>query len=225
VIVTKQEAAIGVLTLEWPPEQVKDEEDRPGNLTNIETVDFRLKIEIVRGSIRDRFQAEDPALIPCFVEAAKKLEARGVKAIVGDCGMMATYQRVVASAVSVPVVTSGLILVPLVYQMLGEKKRIGIITPHSELAEKHFNAVGWSSNDIPIVLKVTRIERDTLLKAVKDLVIQSPDVGAFVAECTLIPPYSRAIQKATGLPIFDIVTITRMLYDAVNPPDYNHEMQ
>ena len=219
----KSEVAIGVLNLDAVSERVKQEEDTPGCLRNDETFDFRLKRETVRGSIRERFQAEDPELIPHFVEAAKKLEARGVKAIAGDCGFMAIYQQDVARAVSVLAITSSLIMVPLVYRMLAENKRVGILTPHPELGERQFNAVGWSSKDIPVAVKECRMTERGLVKAAKELVQENPDVGAIVAECAITPPYSRAIQKATGLPVFDIAVLVRLVHAAIDPPDYSQE--
>ncbi len=226
----KSEVAIGVLNLDAVSERVKQEEDTPGCLRNDETFDFRLKRETVPGSIRERFQAEDPELIPHFVEAAKKLEARGVKAITGDCGYIAKYQKDIARAVSVPVITSSLLLVPLVYRMLAENKKVGILTARTDsskrLAERHFNAVGWSSKDIPVVLKRFSVDlmptRD-LVKLAKELVQENPDVGAIVLECSVIPPHARAVQKATGLPVFDITTLIKLVHSAVDPPDYNRE--
>jgi len=31
-------------------------------------------------------------------------------------------------------------------------------------------------------------------------------MGAFMMECTELPPYSDAVRKETGLPVFDAVT-------------------
>jgi len=221
----KTEVTIGVLNLDAVPGRVKVEEDTPGNLRNDETFNFRLKRETVRGSTPDRFRAEDPELIPRFVEAAKKLEERGVRAIAGDCGFIATYQKDIVRAVSVPVVTSSLLLVPLVYRMLAENKRVGILTSGDRLAERHFNAVGWSSKDIPVALKRFKVEWDLiptkdLVKLAKELIQENPDIGAIVLECSVIPPHARAIQKATGLPVFDITTAIKLVHAAVDPPDY-----
>jgi hypothetical protein len=115
------EVTIGVLNLDAVPGRVKQEEDTPGNLRNDKTFNFRLKRETVRGATPDRFAADilgKKELTPHFIEAAKKLEARGVDAIVGDCGFIAMYQKDIAREVSVPVATSSLILVPLVFRML-----------------------------------------------------------------------------------------------------------
>ena len=40
-----------------------------------------------------------------------------------------------------------------------------------------------------------------------ELLNKYPDIGAFVLECTNMPPYAHAIRLATGLPVFDIVTL------------------
>jgi len=235
----KSEATIGVLNLDVEPERVKPQEDTPGFLRSDETFDFCVKREIVRGATIEKVMEGNPELIPNFIEAARKLEARGVKAIAGDCGFTATYQQDIARAVSIPVITSSLIIVPLVYRMLAENKRVGIITANSEkLAERHFNAVGWSSKDIPVSIKgMNEIKRESwqpleehprrdskyekdLVNLAEELIQESPDVGAIVAECTLIPPYSYAIQKATGLPVFDITSAIRMVHAAAEPPNW-----
>jgi hypothetical protein len=45
-----------------------------------------------------------------------------------------------------------------------------------------------------------------------------PQIGAFVCEGTNFSSWGRAIQQATGRPFFDIVTMTRWVYDAVVKP-------
>ena len=44
---------------------------------------------------------------------------------------------------------------------------------------------------------------------------EHPQVGAIVLECTNMPPYGRRVQKATGLPVSDITTLTEYVYSAV----------
>jgi Asp/Glu/hydantoin racemase len=44
------------------------------------------------------------------------------------------------------------------------------------------------------------------------LVGEHPDIGALVLECTNMPPYAHRIQAATGLPVFDIVTLTNWVH-------------
>ena len=47
------------------------------------------------------------------------------------------------------------------------------------------------------------------------LVAEHPEIGAIVLECTNMPPYRADIQAATGLPVFDITTLVRMVHDSV----------
>jgi Asp/Glu/hydantoin racemase len=64
-----------------------------------------------------------------------------------------------------------------------------------------------------------RVEEEVVFHAQR-LITEAPDVGAIVLECTNLPPYARAIQRATKRPIFDIVTLTNMVHAAVVQPQY-----
>jgi aspartate/glutamate racemase len=231
----ESEVTIGVLNLDAVPERVGVEEDTPGCLRNDQTVDFRLKRETVRGATPQSNWA-DGGMVSNFVEAAKKLETRGVKAIAGDCGFISIYQKGITKAVSVPVVTSSLILVPLVYRMLAEDQKVGILTANAtRLSDKQFNAVGWSVKDIPVVikgwgdkewdpaLKADGVPTSELVKAALALVNENPKVGAIVIECSVMPRHAHAVQKAIGLPVFDITSAVRLVHSAVDPPDYSLE--
>jgi hypothetical protein len=43
-------------------------------------------------------------------------------------------------------------------------------------------------------------------------VSEHPDVGAVVLECTNMPPYTADIQRETGRPVFDIVSLVRLVH-------------
>lgn len=231
----KSEVSIGVLNLDVELERIIPQQEKAGFLRNDETFDFPVKREIVRGATIERVVDGDPKLVPHFIEAARKLEERGVKVIVGDCGFIATYQQAIANAVATPFISSSLLLVPLVHRLLSENQRVGIITAESErLSEKHFNAVGWSSADIPIAIRgmddypseswkpfTDHLKREkNMVKLAEDLIDEYPDVGALVVECTVVQLYSRAIQKATGLPVYDITTLVKMVQAAFDPTEY-----
>ena len=42
-----------------------------------------------------------------------------------------------------------------------------------------------------------------------------PEVGAIVLECTNMPPFRADVQAATGLPVFDVTSLIRMVHEAV----------
>ena len=51
----------------------------------------------------------------------------------------------------------------------------------------------------------------------KDLKEEHPEAGAIVCEGSNFAIFRSAIQAATGIPFFDIVTLTRMIYQNVVP--------
>ena len=180
-------------------------------------------------------------LLSPFIAAARDLERAGVSAITTSCGFLALFHRELADAVQVPVFSSALLQVPLAQAMLRRDQRVGILTAHSgALTEQHFLGVGWSSKEIPV--KVVGLEDEPLfvphkhhpenfqdidfdqieaevLRGAQRLVGEAPDVGAIVLECTNLPPHAAAIQRRTS-PVFDIVTLTRMVHSTVIQREY-----
>ena len=63
-----------------------------------------------------------------------------------------------------------------------------------------------------------------MIKVAKRMVEENPDVGAIVLECTNMPPFTMAVQKATGLPVFDIIGLIKYVHDALAPTGYNGYM-
>ena len=63
-------------------------------------------------------------------------------------------------------------------------------------------------------LQAQQTRRD-IVDAARRLVSEHPDVGAIVLECTNMPPYTADIQRETGRPVFDIVTLVTMVHDAL----------
>ncbi|WP_422446187.1 aspartate/glutamate racemase family protein [Thermoanaerobacterium sp. DL9XJH110] len=206
----------------------------PGDIGNALTFDFPVRYKKVEGATSRRVVKDaDPALIAPFIEAARELEREGVSAITTSCGFLAIFQEELAGAVRVPVFTSSLLQVPLIYRMLGRNKKVGIMTaskPH--LTPLHFKGAGIF--DIPLVVygmeekqEFSRVflqngetmdanrVREEMVSVARCMVEENPDVGAIVFECTNMPPFRPAVQKAVGLPVFDIVTLTQWVYGAV----------
>ncbi len=51
----------------------------------------------------------------------------------------------------------------------------------------------------------------------RDLVTRNPDVGAILLECTNMMPYSAAINRATGMPEFDMYDFVTWFHQALGP--------
>lgn len=212
----------------------------PGDIGHAATFPFPVLYHRVRGASPARVVREaDPALLDGFLEGARALEAEGVLAITTGCGFLSLFQRQLAAAVRVPVITSALMLVPMVARMLAPGRAVGILTVDSgSLTPRHLAEAGIGG-DVPVVVAgleggraFTRVllENDLELdveaarrehvEAARDLVERHPEVGAVVLECTNMPPYAAAIREATGRPVFDITTLIRLVHDALAPPRY-----
>jgi Asp/Glu/hydantoin racemase len=207
----------------------------PGDMGNAATFDFPVRYHRVSGASPDRVVRQGQhELLPAFVEGARFLEGEGVRAITTNCGFLAKFQAELATAVSVPVFTSSLMLVPLVHRMLPPGRAVGILTVDAKsLHEEHMRGAGISP-DLPVVVaglegerEFTRVllgdqmeldveaAREEHLAVTRRLLAAHPDVGAIVLECTNMPPYRAVLQQATGLPIFDITSLVRMVHDAL----------
>ncbi len=198
----------------------------PGDVGNATTYDYPVLYKTVPGTTAARLLRGDPALGEVVVAAAKELEAQGVKGISSDCGFFINYQEEVARAVNVPVYLSSLMQIPFVASFLGKKRSVGVITADDRALSNHVMAMTGIDHDRKIVVKGLQDEpefgghvlkeADTLdsdkleaetVKAAKALQAENPDMGAIVIECSMLPPYSKAVQEATGLPVYDFITM------------------
>jgi Asp/Glu/hydantoin racemase len=206
-----------------------------GDMGNAGTFDFPVRYHRVTGADPDlvvRRGAE--GLLPAFIDGARALEREGVGAITTNCGFLVKFQRQLAAAVRVPVFTSSLLLVPLVHRMLGPGRRVGIMTVSAATLTREHLDVSGIGPDIPVAIagletekEFTRVllgnepeldvdaARDEHVRVARRLVSEHPDLGALVLECTNMPPYSADVQRATGLPVFDVVSLVRLVHGAL----------
>lgn len=207
----------------------------PGHIKNAGTFNFPVTFKVVKGATTKKVVDQaDRSLLEPFIAAAQELEAEGVEAITGSCGFLVLFQREIADAVNIPVFLSSLIQVPMVYRMLKQNQPVGILTAKKDcLTKQHLRAVG--AEDIPVciagmddqkefcdvIIDYKRIELDfnkferELLDVANGLVGQNPDIGAIVLECTDMTYFAPLIQQTVNLPVFDIITLTNMVYQAL----------
>ena len=216
----------------------------PGHVKHAQTFDFPVAYKVIEGATTKKIvDAPGSDLIGPFVEAARELEREGVKAITGSCGFLALYQRELADAVDVPVFISSLIQIPLVKCMLKSDQKVGVVVARKgSLTPAHLEAVGAAGVPICIAgmdgqpefneviidgsrlaLDLDRLETE-LLSVVETLAQENPDIGAIVIECTDMTYYSPLIQERVGLPVFDLITLTKMVHDAVTRRGVQGEM-
>jgi aspartate/glutamate racemase len=207
----------------------------PGDIGNPDTFSFPVLYKVVKGANSQRVVIDaDPLLLQPFIQAARSLESEGVKAIATSCGFLALFHQELAAAVDIPVVTSSLLQVHLLRNILDKNKKIGVITALSQaLTPKHLAGVGLESHPL-IVFGMDRTKefravfvegkkdvdidkcRQEILSVAEELVLSDPDIGAIVLECTNMPPFSKAIQDRVALPVFDVVTLINYTYSSIN---------
>jgi hypothetical protein len=207
----------------------------PGDMGNAATFPFPVRYHRVAGASPDLVVRRGAAgLLPAFVDGARQLQREGVGAITTNCGFLVKFQRELAAAVRVPVLSSSLLLVPLVHRLLPPGKRVGIMTVDAAaLTPEHFAGAGIGG-DIPVAVagletekEFTRVllgdeleldvdaAREEHVRVARRLVTEHPDTGAIVLECTNMPPYAPDIQRETGLPVLDIVSLVTMVHGAL----------
>jgi Asp/Glu/hydantoin racemase len=82
----------------------------------------------------------------------------------------------------------------------------------------------WEEDSVTGKLVGTNWNPRTFARA-KKLVEENPDVGAIVLECTDLPPFAETLRSAAGVPIFDIVTLMNMVYQAVYTEPRSHKIK
>jgi Asp/Glu/hydantoin racemase len=222
-------ASIGVLSLEsYFPKP-------PGHIKNPSGLSFPVLYAIVEGvTVKKLIEQPSEEMLEPFIAAARHLESEGVRAITGSCGFLALFQKELASAVNIPVFASSLIQIPMIHNMLGAGKQVGVLTADSRgLTSRHYEAVGASHIPVrvagmesypefnEVILQGQRHDMDIalieseILSSAQALVSDHENIGAIVLECTDMPPYAHRIQQEIGLPVFDLTTLATMVHIAV----------
>ena len=202
-------------------------ETLPGNSTNPGSYQFPVRFNRIRGAnIHTVLEEPSKEVLKNMIDESKKMISEGIEAITTSCGFNAIFQEELASALDVPVFTSSLLQVPLVHRMLGPDRSIAVITAKKiALRPEHLRSVGITAD---IKLNILGMENspewnkiftapddDVDLDIIAEEVIStareglSKDrrIGAFVLECTDLPPFSETIKEELRMPVFDFVTL------------------
>jgi Asp/Glu/hydantoin racemase len=210
----------------------------PGDVGNATTFKFPVQFKVMKGVFPKDVVNKSPTkeTEKKIIKYTKEFEEEGVRAIGTTCGFMSYFQPAMAAAVDIPVFSSSLQQVPIVSGLIGKDKKVGIITFDArELSKEHLIRVGINDS-VPIAVfglnmlpsernwyGISEVEPKKRLELIEDrityaatqLVKANQDIGAILLECTNLPPAGAAVQKATGLPVFDVITLLNWAYDTV----------
>ena len=215
---------LGILVLDTAFPRVR------GDVGCADTFSFPVRLKMVECATVDRVVHQPSApLLPAFIAAARELAAGGCVGIVTTCGYLARWQRDLAAALPVPVMTSALLQLPLLERTLPRGLRAGVVTYSAADLSPDLLAGAGARPDTPLAgvdpdsyfgrtirdgastLDPAHMAEDTIAAA-RRLLAAHADVGAVVLECANMPPYRDAVATAVGLPVYDAAQAIRWFY-------------
>jgi hypothetical protein len=220
--------SIGILLLETRTPFIQ------GDVGNATSYDFPVRYRTIPGLTATKIFNHDLSFVDKMIEGAQELEREGVKAITGDCGFMAIYHREVKEAVNIPVLLSSLLQLPFIQSTLPQKAKIGILTANSRsLTGELLGKIGVK-NDGTMIIRGLENEKDFKDAVIDEIGILNSDgmrqemvstaleltrshtaVKSILLECSMMPPYGDAVQKATGLPVYDFLTMINYAHSSL----------
>lgn len=206
-----------------------------GNSTNPDSYTFPVRFHRIKGAnIETVLENPSPLVLERMIAESRQLISEGVRAISTSCGFNAIFQEELSEALSVPVCTSALLLVPIVQRALSASAGIGIITAKkTALKREHLKAAGINNINNLYIFGMEECsewnkifvapESDIDLKKIAAEVLgtaerskrEHPEIGAFVLECTDLPPFSPLIRKKMALPVYDFISMLYFVADSI----------
>lgn len=208
-----------------------------GDIGNAETFRYPVQYSVVSGISLGADLTPEGETLQVFYRAIDDLVARGVDGISTSCGFLAIMQPHLAARSPVPVATSSLLQIPMLQRMLPAGRQVGVLTAKKPaLTPGHFAGVGVSF-DGPVAgmpldgyfranlvsgnpaIDFARQEAE-VMDTVRLFLAEHPSIGALVFECTNLSPYSAAVEREFGLPVYDVITMLDWFHAGLRPRQY-----
>jgi hypothetical protein len=219
--------AIGILLLDTFAPFIQ------GDVGNAASYGYPVRFKRIDGLTVERIFDHDLGFVDKMIAGARELESEGVKAITGDCGFMAIYQKEVKESVNIPVFLSSLLQIPFIRSTLTDHAKIGVITANSESLTPYVLKKVGVDDDRLVVLglenskyfkeavfeEIGFLDSDRVRNEVVDLVTrlttEQPEIKSILLECSMLPPYGKDVQHAVNLPVYDYLTMIDYVYSSV----------
>ncbi|WP_417208523.1 aspartate/glutamate racemase family protein [Antarctobacter sp.] len=226
------QAPIGILMLETNFPRP------PGDIGHQDTWTFPVLMRKVGRASARKVVLEDPRdLLDDFVQVGRELVAEGCIGLATSCGFLSLMQADLKEAFGVPFASSPLMQLPMIEALLPNGQCAGVLTVSKEsLSAAHFCAVGARPDtdmaglprdgafasaifeDLPSMdFEACRRE---MIEAGKTLVTSAENIGAIVLECTNMAPYAADVSKATGRPVYSVVSFLNWFHAGLVPPRF-----
>ncbi|MDO9508464.1 MAG: aspartate/glutamate racemase family protein [Thermovirgaceae bacterium] len=208
----------------------------PGDVGNATSYDFPVLYQTVKGLTTMRMFKKDQTAFEEFYAAAQMLRKQGVRSITGVCGYMLAFQDELAEKMDIPVFLSTLLQIPFILKTIGRSGKVGVLCANGEsLTPEFLKIAGVLESDLDRVAvhglegnehfrevihdETGCLDSEKMAFAVVEgagkLVRGKDGVKAILLECSDLPPYAAAVQKATGLPVFDFNSMIRYVHSVV----------
>lgn len=80
------------------------------------------------------------------------------------------------------------------------------------------NTLTWENEMArPPVRTDLSVLREDVCSCVGRLREKQPEIRALLLECTMFPRIAQSLRQSTGLPVYDVTTLSRMLMESVTP--------
>jgi hypothetical protein len=218
----------------------------PGDLRNPSAYPYPIQYCVVKKVTCEMLiRGKDKSIcLNSILSAAKDLERMGCRAILGECGYFAYFQKDVKEYVNVPVFMSSLMQLSWIQQSISSKNLIGILCAEKNyLQDVHLSALDVDPNGNVLIAgarddyKCTQFENlwnhdlgpargsyeineKELIKIAEDFVRKNSGMGALLLECTGMTPFARAIQRSIDLPVYSWGTLLDFAYSIAVSRDY-----
>jgi hypothetical protein len=193
-----------------------------GDIGNPASFDFPVIFRTLQGIGSADAVAAHPdraRVLAALKSNAEALAKEGAVGLSTSCGFLALYQKDLERLSPVPVATSALLLIKSL-----KGKKVGVITASApNLTPAHFAAV-----DAPIDTPIAGLPPDGSFAATflrngltldreaveaeavetgRALLEKHSGIDTIVLECTNLPPYKQALQRALGVEVFDVLDL------------------
>lgn len=191
--------------------------------------------EVVEGASPDIVIRGDPSLEGACVAAARRLVQRGAAVIFSDCGFFIRHQAAVAAAVDIPVAMSSLLLIPTLLRQLSPARKLAVVTADSRHLGEDLLGLDNPTDRSRVVIggveggefvrnALTRPPAPTTTEqmerevsaCVTRLLAEHPEIATLLFECSGFPYVTKALRRRTGLPIFDLTDLGRLMLASID---------
>lgn len=202
-----------------------------GDIGNPDSFDHPVIYRHLPGAVVSRIVTNKPLpddLVDLFLNNARALEEAGATVISTSCGFLFPLQERLQAAVSIPVVTSALCMLPVLRGEMGADTPIGILTfdakrlsPHHIPDNGPLVVEGLAHTDhLYRVIADDLVELDqeqagnNVANASQRLTSREPGLQTVILECTNLPPYRHKILENINFSIYDIRDAIKHLQNA-----------